>query len=279
MEHGTRDEFSFEPRADVSVRHGIVQLWEFRECLWAFAARSLRVRYKQAVLGLGWAILQPLAFLALFVIVFGNIADMSGGGVPYAAFALSALVPWQFLSNGVAQGADALIQDAGLLRKIYFPREVPVLGAIASYLPDFGIGIVLFLLAAPITGANLDWELVYLPLLFLAITLPIVAVTVPVAALALYYRDFKYALPVLIQLWLFASPVAYPLTEVPASVRWIYAIVNPVVGPLDAFRNVLAVGTSPDWLYLGLSTLSALVLLVGGFHVFKRLEPEFADVV
>jgi lipopolysaccharide transport system permease protein len=109
--------------------------------------------------------------------------------------------------------------------------------------------------------------------------LPIVAVTVPIAALALYYRDFKYALPVLIQLWLFASPVAYPLTEVPASVRWIYAIVNPVVGPLDAFSNVLARGTSPDWLYLGLSASSALVLLVVGFHMFKRLEPEFADVV
>jgi lipopolysaccharide transport system permease protein len=222
---------------------------------------------------------QPLAFLAIFVIVFGNIAGVSGGGVPYAAFALSALVPWQFVSNGVAQGADALIQDAGLLRKIYFPREVPVLGAIASYLPDLGIGIGLFLLAAPITGANLDWELLYLPLLIVAIILPIIAVTVPIAALALYYRDFKYALPVLIQLWLFASPVAYPLTEVPASVRWIYAVVNPVVGPLDAFRNVLALGTSPDWLYLGLSTLSSLLLLVAGFHMFKRLEPEFADVV
>jgi len=154
-----------------------------------------------------------------------------------------------------------------------------VLGAIASYLPDLGIGIGLFLLAAPITGANLDWELLYLPLLIVAIILPIIAVTVPIAALALYYRDFKYALPVLIQLWLFASPVAYPLTEVPASVRWIYAVVNPVVGPLDAFRNVLALGTSPDWLYLGLSTLSSLLLLVAGFHMFKRLEPEFADVV
>jgi lipopolysaccharide transport system permease protein len=162
---------------------------------------------------------------------------------------------------------------------VYFPRESPVLGAIGSYLPDLGIGLALVLLAAPFTDAHLDWTLVFIPLLVLALMLPAVAIAVPVSGLSVYYRDFKYALPFAIQVWLFASPVAYPVTVVDPSWRWLYALANPVVGPLEGFRRVLAIGTTPDWGLLGLSALSALVLLVVGFRVFKRLESGFADVI
>jgi len=274
------DEFVFDGSKRVSLRRALRELIAYRECVWAFAARSLRVRYKQAVLGVAWAVVQPLAFMAIFVVVFGGVAGIKGGNhTSYAAFALAALVPWQFVSSGVANGGDALIQDAGLLRKVYFPREAPVLGAIGSYVPDFAIGLTLLLLAAPFTDAHIGWHLVFVPLLFAAIMLPAIAVAVPIAAFALHYRDFKYALPFAVQIWLFASPVAYPVTQVGHSWRWAYAIVNPVVGMLEGFRHVLALGTSPDWGLLGLSTASSIVLLAMGFRIFKKLEREFADIV
>jgi len=273
------EEFVFDGENRVSLHGAIRELALYRECVWSFAARSLRVRYKQAALGVSWAVLQPLAFLAVFTFFFGNLAGVSGGGTTYAAFALSALVPWQFVANGVAFGGDSLIQDGSLIRKVYFPREAPVLGSIMSFLPDFGIGLLILIVSAPLTGAQLGWNLLWVPLLVVTMMLPTIAVALPFAALAVYYRDFKYALPFGIQLWLFASPVAYPITEIDAEWRWLYALVNPVVGMLEGFRRVIALGTGPDWGLLALSTLSSCVILLSGFHLFKRLEREFADVV
>jgi lipopolysaccharide transport system permease protein len=278
--HHEPEEFAFGADLRVSPGRVLRELVAYRECVWSFASRSLRVRYKQAALGLAWAVLQPLVFLGVFILLFNGIGNVQGGGgASYSAFALAALIPWQFVSSGVAFGGDALIQDSGLLRKVYFPREAPVLGAILSYVPDFLIGLTILLLATPLTGAHLDWELIFVPLLFVTIALPAMAIALPVAALAVYFRDFKYALPFAVQVWLFASPVAYPVTEVDHSWRWVYALVNPVVGPLDSFRRVLAVGESPDWGLLGISVASSIVLLAIGYRIFKRLEREFADVV
>jgi len=253
----------------------------YRECVWAFAVRNLRVRYAQAALGIGWAVVQPLAFLGVFVVFFGGIAGLSGGGagVGYAAFAIAALVPWQFVSSSVSFGGDALIANAELVRKVYFPREAPVLGTIGSYLPDFVIGLVLVLALAPITGAEIGWQVVYVPVLFVAILIPAVGVAIPLAGLAVYYRDFKYALPTGVQLWFFASPVVYPVTVVSPEWRWLYALLNPVVGQLEGFRRVLAEGASPDWGLLGISVASSIVILAVGLRLFKRLEGEFADVI
>jgi lipopolysaccharide transport system permease protein len=277
--HAETEEFLFDGLKRVSLRHALWELWVYRETVWAFAIRSLRIRYKQAILGFGWAVVQPLAFLGVFVIVFGGVAGLKGGGATYAAFALSALVPWGFISSGVTNGADALIQDRGLVRKVYFPREAPVLGAIGSYIPDFLIGMVLVLVGAPLTGAHIGWWLAFVPVLFVAIVIPTAAIAIPIGAFALYYRDFKYALPFAVQVWLFASPVAYPVTQVGKHWRWLYAAANPIVGPIDSFRHVLAVGNAPDWGLLGISMASSLVLFMIGFRIFKKLEPEFADVV
>jgi lipopolysaccharide transport system permease protein len=276
----TPDEFVFDATNRVSLVRAIRELISYRETVWSFGVRSFRVRYKQAVLGVAWALLQPLAFLGVFVLLFGRVAGIQGGGgATYAAFALSALVPWTFVSSSVQFGGDSLIQDAGLVRKVYFPREAPVLGVICSYIPDFCIGIAVFLLLSPLTEATITWNVLFVPLLFVAIMFPAVAVSIPLAGLAVYYRDFKYALPFAIQVWLFASPVAYPITVVAPEWRWLYALVNPVVGMLEGFRRVLAVGEGPDWGLLGLSMLSSIVLLMVGFRVFKRLEREFADVI
>lgn len=279
-----RERTPVESVYDGSRRPAMREAWRelrlYREVVWSFAVRGVRVRYKQAALGIGWAVLQPLAFLTIFILFFGRVVKVSGGGgATYAAFAISALVPWQFVSSGVSFGANALINDADLMRKVYFPRESPVLGAVLSVVPDLGIGLLLVLAAAPFTGAHLSWTLVFLPMLAAAIALPTLAAALPLGAMNVYYRDFRYLLPFGIQLWLFASPIAYPISEISAPLRPWYALVNPIVGPLEGFRRILAVGTTPDWGLLGISTASGVVLLLAGYRWFKSLERDFADVV
>ena len=277
----TSEEFVFAANTRVSLLSSLRELIVYRETVWSFAARTFRVRYKQALLGVAWAVLQPLAFLVVFLIFFNGVGDVEGGeGATYAAAALASLIAWQFVSSGVGFAGEAILQDGTLVRKVYFPREAPVIGAIGSYLPDFCIGIVLFLIAAPFTGAQVTWTaIVYVPMLLVLIIVPAVAISVPLAALAIHYRDFKYALPFAVQVWMFASPVAYPVTTIDESKQWIYALVNPIVGMLEGFRRVLALGQAPDWQLLGLSTATSVVLLFIGYHVFKRLEGEFADVL
>ncbi len=272
------DEFTYDGTRRVSLLTAIRELVTFRECIWSFAARSFRVRYKQTVLGMAWAVLQPLAFLGIFVAFFGGLVH-KGSGASYAASVLAALIAWTFVSNGVAFGGDSLIADGDLVRKVYFPREAPVLGAIISYIPDFAIGFVIFMIAAPLTDAHLGWSLALVPLLFVALMIPTVAIALPLAALSVYYRDFKYALPFAIQLWLFASPVAYPVTQISSDWRWLYALANPVVGVLDSFRRTMAVGVAPSWDLLGISLASGTLMLLVGYRVFKQLEREFADVI
>jgi lipopolysaccharide transport system permease protein len=275
------DEFVFDGHVRPKLRASLREIFVYRECVWSFASRNLRVRYKQAVLGLGWAVIQPLAFLGVFILFFNKVAGVGGtAGASYAAFALASLVPWQFVSNSVSFGGMGLIVDAaGLLRKVYFPREAPVIGAMFAYVPDLAIGIALVLLAAPITGAHITWTVVYTPVLLVCLVLPALAVTLPIGALTVYYRDFKYALPFLVQLWMFASPVAYPITTIAPKWRPLYAAINPVVGPLDGFAHVFASGTAPNWGLLAISAASSCVLLLIGYRMFKSFEREIADVV
>ena len=193
----------------------LTELWTFREVLWAFASRTFRLRYKQTVLGVAWVVLQPLIFLAVFVLVFGRAAGLSGGGAPYAAFAASSLVGWSFVSSSVSLGANSLVFDAGLLRKVYFPREAAVVGCIIAFLPDIAIGMALILVLLPVTGGTVGASLVVAPLLVPALLLPVLGTVLPLSALSVHFRDFRYIIPFGIQLWLFASPVAYPVTELP----------------------------------------------------------------
>lgn len=262
-----------------TVRQSARELRMFAATILAFAERDLRVKYKQAVLGIGWAVLQPLAFMGIFTFTLGHLAKVSGGGVPYAAFALSALVGWTFLQNAVAYGAESLLTDAPLIRKVYFPREVPVLGAVLSAGVDLVIGLVLFALVGPFLGARVSVAWLLAPLLGLLLAYVGVGIACGLAALNVYYRDFRHALPFLLQFWLFASPVAYPLSLVPHRWRAWYVALNPAAGVLEGFRRTLALGRLPDLRLLGVSFLAGTVLLVIGYRLFKSLEPNFADVV
>jgi lipopolysaccharide transport system permease protein len=257
------------------------EIWVFRETIRAFAERDVRVKYKQAVLGIAWAVIQPLFFMAVFTLTLGRLADVEGGGsASYAAFSLSALVPWTFLSNATSFGANGILADAAMVRRVYFPREVPVLGAVGSTTIDFGIGLVLFFLIGPFIGAQVTAWWLLTPFLFALLAVLAAAVATPLAAMNVYYRDFRFALPFAIQLWLFASPVAYPIEgTIPEQWQVAYCALNPAAGILDSFSNVLARGVAPDPVFLGVSTVSTLVIGVLGYYLFKRLEPNFADVI
>lgn len=258
---------------------GLRELWAFREVIWAFAERDTRLKYKQAALGVAWAFIQPLAFLSIFVIVFGRTTRVSGGSASYAALALAALVPWFFVQTGVSFAAQALVMDAPVIRKVYFPREAPVLGAILSAGLDFAIGFGLLLLLEPALGGRVSWTVLFVIPLWLMLALLVTGVAMALGALNVHYRDFRYALPVLLQLWMFASPVAYPLTAVPEQWRTLYLLANPAAGTLDGFSRALSQGQPPDAWLLAMSGVEALVVAWLGYIVFKRVEPGFADMV
>lgn len=255
------------------------ELWQFREVVLAFAERDVRVKYKQAAFGAAWAVLQPLTFMAIFTLAIGRFGRFSGGGVPYAAFSLSALVPWIFLQTSINFGANKLITDAALVRKIYFPREVPVFGSVLAAGVDFLIGLVLFAVLGPFLGARPSFTWLLAPLLGIVLAILASGISLVMAGLTVYYRDFRYALPFMLQVWLFASPVIYPLTRVPEQWRDLYIVLNPAAGLLDAFRSVLALGRLPDPGPLSVSLAASAIALAVGYRLFKGLERNFADVV
>jgi len=272
-------ELVIDARPRPALGRALRDAWAFRGTTLAFAERNVRVKYKQTIFGLLWVVLQPLAFMAVFSVALGRLADVPSGGVAYAAFSLSAFVPWIFLQAAVIGGANSLVLDAAFLRKVYFPREVPVLASVLAAAVDFAGGLALFAVVGPLLGAELSWASLLAPLLGIGLVALACGVSLLLAGLNVYYRDFRHALPFLLQLWLFASPVVYPLTVVPDRWRELYAVLNPAAGLLDSFRRTLALGEPPDPTLLGLSLLGTVVLCVFGYALFKRLEPNFADVV
>lgn len=256
------------------------ELWKHRSLILAFAERDIRVKYKQAVLGFTWAIFQPLIFMVIFSFAFGRFARVTCGDIPYRACALSALVPWTFLQGAVAFGANSLLTDAALLRKVYFPRETPVFGAVAGMSIDFAIGLLLFFAIGPFLGAVVSVTWAIAVLLGIALFVLAAGLALILSSLNVYYRDFRYVVPLGLQIWLFASPVAYPLTRVPDGLlKDVYVVLNPAAGILDSFRRVLAAGQLPDWRLLSISLGVSFMLLLFGYRLFKGLERNFADVV
>lgn len=256
------------------------ELRGFRSTLLAFSERHVRVKYKQAVLGAGWAVIQPLAFVGILSLTLGRISRIGGTDVvPYAALTLSTYVPWMFVQGALNFSAVALITDAGLVRRTYFPREIPVLGTILATGLDFAIGLALVYTLGPVFGTRVTVWWLLAPVLFIPLAVMTAGVSLIISSLAVYYRDFRHALPVILQLWLFASPVAYRLDTVPERWRLLYVILNPAAGLLEAFKSVLARGTAPDWSDLGIGCAVSAALALFGYRFFKRRERVFAEVV
>ena len=262
----------------LSMVPSLLELLQLRSLIPVFAERDIRVRYKQSVLGIGWGLVQPLVLMAILSISLGRVAEVSGGGSSYPVFVLSTLVPWLFFSSGISSGSFVLLADSAIVKRIYFPRELPVLGAVLAALVDFGIGIALFLLLAPFLGAQVSWYWLMVPLLAAPLLMVCIGFSLAFAAMTAYYRDFRHLLPLFLQLLFFASPIVYPISMIPSSWRWLY-LANPLASILDNFRHALALGIAPPLSYVALSFLLGFFFLASGYVFFKKLEPNLADVL
>jgi len=253
------------------------ELWTYRELLFFLTWRDIKLRYKQTALGAMWVIIQPLFAMLLFTLFFGKLAKMPSDNVPYPLFAYAGLVPWTFFSNAITNSGQSLVGSSQLISKVYFPRIYIPAGAVGAGLLDFAIASLLLAPMLIYYRVALTWHLLLMPAFALLATLLALAVGMWLAALNVKYRDIRYAIPFLVQLWLFASPVIYPASIVPAKWKWVLAI-NPMTGVIEGFRSSL-LGTAFDRASIASSVVITLLILILSFLAFRRAEDSFADVV
>jgi lipopolysaccharide transport system permease protein len=254
------------------------ELWRFRELALQIALRDITVRYRQTVLGAAWAVLQPLATMVVFSIFFGKLAHLPSEGHSYALFSLSGLVPWTFFANGLLLGSDSLVANSALVAKTYFPRIFIPLGVLAANLVDLAIACVILLVVVVAYGTTLSTTLLVVPLLVVIALAAALGVGSALAAANVRYRDVRYVVPFGVQLWLFLTPVVYPISLVPAPWQTVAAL-NPMVGVVEGFRWAVLGGTAAPLTLMFVSAAAAAVLLVAGLAYFDRVERSFADVM
>jgi lipopolysaccharide transport system permease protein len=257
---------------------GARELWGARELLYFMAKREIQIRYKQSFFGVAWAVLQPLAYAFIFALFFGKLAKVPSDGVPYPVFALAALSPWVFESQSVAQAATSVVADANVLTKVYFPRLVVPLARIVSFMVDLVIALVILVIFVFIYGAHPTAGLALLPLFITIAVVTAVGVGTLLAALNVQYRDVTLVIPLITQLWLLVSPVAYPSSLIHGFWRYVYAI-NPMATVIDGSRWAFTGTAAPAPGVVAVSVGSALLLAVAGLAYFRRTERYFADVI
>jgi lipopolysaccharide transport system permease protein len=252
-------------------------LWSYRGLLYFLAWRDVKVRYKQTALGAAWAIIQPLFTMLIFAVFFGRIAGFPSEGVPYALFAYAGLLPWTFFSNLVTASGNSLVGNANLITKVYFPRIIIPAAAVGAGLVDFAIASVFFFPLMAYYGVGITRTLMAFPVLVALLTLFTLAVGMWFSAVNVKYRDVRYAIPFLVQLGMFVSPVIYPISMIPAKWRWVL-LLNPLTGIIEGFRSCL-LGRPFDWLGLFVSAALTLLLLMYSAYAFRRMERSFADII
>jgi len=253
-------------------------LWEYRELLYFLTWRDVKVRYKQTVLGAAWAIIQPFFTMVVFSVFFGKLAKMPSDGIPYPIFSYAALVPWTFFANGLSQSSSSLVASANLIKKVYFPRLVVPISAVISGVVDFVLAFVVLLGMMLFYGIVPTAAIVWLPVLLLLALVTSLGVGLWLTAMNVQFRDVRYAVPFLVQAWMFATPIAYPSSLLDEPWRTLYGI-NPMAGVVEGFRwALLGTETAPGPLVL-VSALVAVGLLISGAFYFRRMEKTFADVV
>jgi lipopolysaccharide transport system permease protein len=253
-------------------------LWEYRELVYFLVWRDVKVRYKQTIFGAAWAIFQPVFAMVVFSIFFGRLAGIPSEGVPYPIFAYTALVPWMYFANALTQCSNSLVDQAGLINKVYFPRLIVPLAAVLAGLLDFMIAFLVLLGMMLFYGILPTMAIWTLPLLLLLSVSTALGAGIWLAALNVEYRDVRYVSPFLVQLWLFCTPIAYPSSLVPEGWRTVYAL-NPMTGVVEGFRWALLGQTTPPGPMLIVSALVVVGLLISGVFVFRRVEDSFADVI
>jgi lipopolysaccharide transport system permease protein len=256
------------------------ELWAYRELLYFLTWRDVLVRYKQAVLGVAWAILQPFLTMIVFTVVFNRALGVKSPDptLPYAVFSFSGLLAWQFFAGALSRSGVSLVGNSNLLTKVYFPRLVIPTSAVLAGLVDFAISFVILLALMAFYGIVPTWQIVFLPLFVLLAIATALAVSLWLSALNVLYRDVQYIIPFLVQLWMFVSPVIYPIDKIPEGPLRIVFSLNPMTGVIGGFRWALLGQDFPGG-YMWISVGVVVVLLAGGLFYFKRMERVFADVV
>jgi lipopolysaccharide transport system permease protein len=272
------------PHLRIEPSHGWVslklrELWEYRELLYFLTWRDIKVRYKQTVLGAAWAIIQPFFTMVVFSLFFGNLAKVPSDGIPYPIFSYAALVVWTFFASGLTLSSNSLVASANLIKKIYFPRLVIPISNILAGVVDFVLAFIVLLGMMLAYGIYPTSNVVWLPLLLLLALVTSLGVGLWMSAMNVQFRDVRYAIPFLIQFWMFATPIAYPSSLIKNNtLRALYGL-NPMTGVVEGFRwALLGTDTAPGPVVL-VSALAALLLLIGGTYYFRRMEKTFADVV
>jgi len=256
----------------------VSELWRYRELFYFLAWRDVKLRYKQTALGVGWAVLQPLMTMVVFTLLFGKLANMPSEGIPYPLFYFGALLPWTYFAATLSNSGNSLVANANLLTKVYFPRVILPTSAAVSGLVDFAIGFVLLLGIMTYYRVAPTLALLLWPLLIGLLFVFALGVSMILAALNVRYRDVKYTLPFLVQLWLFATPVIYPISIIPQRYRLLAAL-NPLSGIIDAFRACLIPDKPMDWLLLLFSTFITLAVFATSALYFRKTERAFADII
>ncbi len=254
------------------------ELWAYRELLYFFVWRDVKVRYKQTFIGVLWVVLQPLLTMGVFTLFFGRLAKLPSDGLPYPVFYFTALVPWTYFSTALQSCTSVVVDNQRVITKVYFPRLVLPLSAVVSGLVDFAIGFLVILVVTATYGIKPTVAVLWLPILLLLAVLTALGVGLWMSALNALYRDVRYVVPFLVQFWMFASPVAYPSSIVPERWRWLYGL-NPMAGVIDGFRWALTGhGAAPGPLILA-SASAVMVVAIGGLLFFQRMEGAIADRV
>ena len=276
-----RDEYDEPAEILIEARSGWIavdwrELYRCRELLYFLTLRDIKIRYKQTVLGVAWAVLQPLLTMVIFTVIFGRFAKIPSDGVPYPVFVFAGLVPWTFFANGVAQASQSLVNQQQLLTKIYLPRLFIPTAAASAFLIDFAISLGIYAVMLAIYGVAPSPGIILLPFLIILTLLATLGLGYLLGALTVAYRDFRYVVPFMIQIMMYLSPVIYPGSLVPSRFQLILAL-NPMCGIIEAYRSAI-LGTPWNFATLAISSLSSLVLCVLGLFYFRKTERRFADI-
>jgi lipopolysaccharide transport system permease protein len=254
-------------------------LWRYRELLYFLTWRDVVVRYKQTAVGVAWALLRPLLTMIIFTVVFGKLAGLPSGGVPYPILVFAALLPWQLFANALSESGSSLVSNANLISKVYFPRLIVPVSAVLGGLVDFLVTVVLLLAMMVWYGVWPTWRVATLPLFILQALTAATGAGVWLSALNVRYRDFRYIIPFIVQFGLYLSPVGFSSNVVPEEWRWLYSL-NPMVGVIDGFRwALLGAQQEPYWPGVLISVAASLVLLIFGLWYFRKTEQYFADII
>ena len=253
-------------------------LYAYRELLWMWTLREIKIRYKQSILGGAWAILQPLSLMVIFSVIFSLFLKMPSDEVPYPIFSYTALLPWTFFSTSILLGSNSLINNFNLVTKIYFPRDILPLGNVGAGFFDFVIASLVLVLMIIFYQVPFHATLIWMPLLIAIQIMLTIGLSLGFAALIVIFRDLRFIVPLVLQLWFFATPVIYPISTIPDHLLPYYML-NPMAVLINSYRRVILAGLPPQWTYLALSTLISLIVFIAGYGYFRRVENTLADVI